>query len=892
MYITRVDSVEFDDDDYADILHLAAIQKYFDTYQSILPAILINDSYYCDKDMFLVKDWLNKVGGKVSDYSEEQHFKNFDEILQKFAVLFPGEGFIDWIAKIAGNTKRLTEACNFSIPTSPAKLPRYEFAETSNEELFFSLIEQGFAQKIQGRVSDEALYLERVEIEAEVIVNAGLIDYFLIIWDIIKYARDRNIIVGAGRGSIAGSLIAYLLNLTDVDPIKYDLLFERFLNATRATHSLPDVDTDFPAQYRDEIKEYIRQRFGESHVCSIGSYTRLKLKAGLKDFARVKGLKFSYVNFITNAIDHQLEYTFDDFVRFALESNDLQKFFQLYPDIIHCIKDALGQCRAASIHASAVVIVPKQDFEGNEVDIFDWLPIRKIQGRLVSEWEGKYIEKAGFLKEDILGLTQLDKFKTMLALIKRNHKQDVILPDIPLDDVGTFKLFHKGYNEDVFQFTSAGLKNYSINVKPDHIEDLIAMSALYRPGPMGSKAHETFALIKHGKQKPKYDYGLKTVTEKTHGVYVYQEQIMQAVVVLGGMSLIESDNFRQAIKKFDRKTMATYEEKFIQGAINNGCPPKEAKFIWDKLLKFSGYGFNKSHSAAYSIISYHCQWLKRHYPLEFWTASLQHAHDYDIPNRISEMKKLKQGITIQPPDINKSATVFTCDKASKNIYWSLVKIKQIGAKTAYKIIKERQTNGKYQSFEEFVSRAKVGKGIVYNLIIAGAFDRVEGLHTPMERVKVLEKWCKIYDEQIAPSFYSPKAQTMTAWVLMAKSLTGLGDLDYRALIVKKDKALARKYMDMEQFAKAAKYAECVIAGQVLFANERTGKKAGKYMALTLSCNNEIIIVTFWNPEYETHKEDLRNVKGKLLAISGKVFADNYYNQNVLYAQEDTQIIEI
>lgn len=354
-----------------------------------------------------------------------------------------------------------------------------------------------------------------------------------------------------------------------------------------------DVDIDFPSNRRDDVKNYIKERFGKFHTCSIGTFGRLKLKGAIKDFCRVNGLSFDKVNAITKSIDDETEYTFDDFVGYATKSKELYNFFQEHPDVIHLTKYCLGQAKTASIHASAVVIVPEEDKHGNPIDIFGWMPIRKVGGVLISEWEGKYIDKAGFLKEDILGLSQLDKFKFTLDLIKKTHKKKIDLNNIDFEQKEVFSLFKAGNTEDVFQFGTVGLKKYSVQAKPDTIEDLTAMTSLYRPGPMDSNAHVDFADIKAGKKKPHYDFGLKEVTQNTFGLLVYQEQIMKSVVVLGGFTLVESDLMRTVMKKKDVATLNSYKEKFMTGAKERGCELPEAEKIWLKLLAFSAYGFNR-----------------------------------------------------------------------------------------------------------------------------------------------------------------------------------------------------------------------------------------------------------------------------------------------------------
>ena len=406
---------------------------------------------------------------------------------------------------------------------------------------------------------------------------------------------------------------------------------------------MPDIDVDFPTEYRDAVKDYIKQKYGYDYTCSIGTYGRMKLKTCLKDFGKVKGIPFDTMNKITKDIDDQIEYTWGDLIEYASRSKALFKFVQDNPDIVHLTKYSLLQCRSASVHPSAVVIVPKHTVDGKdrETDIWEWMPVKMIDGVLVSEWEGKYIDKSGFLKEDILGLNQLDKFKDMETLIQRNTGKKINWNEIPLDDEETFKFFRRGWNEDVFQFGTQGLMNYCRQVKPDTLAQLIAMTALFRPGPMELRAHDDFAEIKNGKRKPKFDFGMEEITRETFGLYVYQEQIMKAVVV-AGLTEVESDILRTTIKKKDVKTLGSFGEKFKEGYIKllkeNDIPnPEEyAKNVWDKLLAFSGYGFNKSHAAAYSIMSYWSQYMKVNYPLEFWTASLQFAKESEIPYRLAE----------------------------------------------------------------------------------------------------------------------------------------------------------------------------------------------------------------------------------------------------------------
>ena len=327
---------------------------------------------------------------------------------------------------------------------------------------------------------------------------------------------------------------------------------------------MPDIDCDFPTEYRDKVKEYIKDKYGYSYTCSVGTYTRMKLKTCIKDFGKVKGLSFDLTNKLTKDIDDQIEYTWGDLIEYASKSKLLFKFVQENPELVHMTKYALLQPKAESIHPSAVVIVPKYTSDGKKIDLWEWMPVKKIDGVLVSEWEGKYIDKSGFLKEDILGLSQLDKLKNMIDMIKKNNGGDIDLNSIPFDDEQVYKYFQRGWNEDVFQFGTTGLMNYCRQVKPICLDDLIAMTALFRPAIMEIGAHQTFADIRRGKQKPKYDPGIEEITKDTFGIYVYQEQVMKAAVV-GGLSAVESDIMRTAIKKKKMDVLNSFKDKFIDG---------------------------------------------------------------------------------------------------------------------------------------------------------------------------------------------------------------------------------------------------------------------------------------------------------------------------------------
>lgn len=888
--------------------HLENIDTYIMKYKRFIKPILINDSYYLDAEEGGLKSLLNKVSGKAAPESNNQFFKSFMDTLESYKEW--GEVSELWDVILSGRhyAEKLTDKIDFRINTGERKLPHFEVKDV--EGLFFQELERGINERLGNLPTNKMKeYLKQIETECAVVVPNGLCDYFMILWDIIKWCRDNDINTGPGRGSVCGSLIAYCLHITDVDPLKYGLMFERFLNETRVSgeraksaDSMPDIDVDFPTEFRDAVKEYIKEKYGYAYTCSIGTYTRMKLKTCIKDFGKVKGLSFDLTNKLTKDIDDQIEYTWGDLIEYASKSKLLFKFVQENPELVHMTKYALLQPKAESVHPSAVIIVPKHAVDGTdrEMDLWEWMPVKKIDGVLVSEWEGKYIDKSGFLKEDILGLSQLDKFKSILKLIEKNCRKKIDVNKIPLDDEATFRYFKRGWNEDVFQFGTTGLMNYCRQVKPDSLENLIAMTALFRPGPMELNAHQDFADIKNGKKKPVYDFGMEDITKETYGLYVYQEQVMQAVVV-GGLTKVESDVLRTTIKKKDVKTLASFGDKFKEGYAKllskNGIknPEEYANHVWDKLLAFSGYGFNKSHAAAYSIMSYWSQWFKVNYPLEFWTTALQFSKEGEVPYRLAELKKTGDEIEIRPPDVNFSDINFTCDVKEQRIFFSLTKIKGVGEVSVKNIMDTRHAGGQFYSLEEFLSRvpSKVNKTVVKCLIVAGAFDLIEGVNNPRDRKKLLEKYLESKNESLPEEYSGADSNSNAFWILEQKRLTGFGEVDYETMIrdAIPNKRLSKLYVNDSEFLATKEKTEVVIAGKLIFYRERDIKN-GKMCTVQIDCNNTILNAILWPDAYEKIDEDIANLKGCIVALSGTIEKDRYRNEKSLYSNNKTKLYVI
>lgn len=662
---------------------------------------------------------------------------------------------------------------------------------------------------------------------------------------------------------------------------------------------VPDVDVDFETEGRDRVKEYIRNKYGVNSTCSVGSYSRMKIKTCIKDFAKIKGLPFDYTNKITKDIDDLVECEFSDLFEFACKSKALYKFIQDYPEIVHAIRYSLMSCKAASVHPSAVIITPKKDENNQDISVYGWMPVKKIDGLIVSEWEGKYTEQALFLKEDILGLNQLDKFHNILDLIQKNKGIKINTDEIPFDDEEVFRFFRKGWCEDVFQFGTMSLMNYCKQVKPTEFSDLVAMTALFRPGPIASNAHSNFADIKNGKKKPKFDYGVENITGETYSLLVYQEQMMSIIHQLGGLSLVEAENARKYIKKKKFKELNALGDEFIRGAIKNGCPPAEAKSIWDKMNAFSAYSFNKSHAVAYTLMSYWSQWFKVNYPLEFWTTSLQYATEGDIPYRLSEMKKIDCGIEIRQPDINYSEDNFTCDKNNNRIFYSLSKIKGVGEVAVKAIIETRRSGGQFFSLEEFLSRvpSKVNKSVVKWLIAAGAFDIVENISYPRDRRKLLEKYLiEIKGDDALPEQYNTEEARITNsfWIMEQKRLTGFGEIEYESMLP--NKRMKRLFVNERDFFISKDETEVCVAGKLIAFTERN-IKSGVMCSVQIDSNNSVVNATFWPSEYEkiikeVENGDMMNVKGKVICVSGVVKKDKFRNVKMLYSNANTKLYVI
>lgn len=648
-----------------------------------------------------------------------------------------------------------------------------------------------------------------------------------------------------------------------------------------------DIDCDFPGDRRDDVKRYMESKYGINYVASIGTYSTLKLKMAMKDIGRAFDVPFQTMNEVTSYLTEDMDgdgKSFIDLFHTASKNISLKDFVKNNVDLINTLQVVLNQPRSSSIHASAVIVVPKEDENGDPMDIYDWLPVRKIGEMLVSEWEHKYVEQAGFLKEDILGIAQLDKFSKIVSLIKENYGKEIDIYKIPLDDQAVYSVFHDGLNEDVFQFGSPSQKSYSKLVKPTEIEHLNAMNALYRPGPMDVNAHINYYKIKNGDKEEEYYWGTEEVLSSTYGLIVYQEQTMKMAQVLADFNLTEADGLRRALTKKGKGHEAeNFKNTFIDRVVAKGCDAEEALQIWDALEAFTKYGFNRSHSLSYAITGYICQWFKVNYPLEFWITSLQYSKDEQVYAKISEIKKLNQGINVSPPDINKAREGFYADKESMNIYWSLTKIKYVGETAVGVIVEDREKNGNYYSFEEFLKRvpkAKINKRVVYNLIVSGAFDEIEDIKNERERIKLIKYYCSQNKREVEPEYLTNFTKNSNAfWILEQKKSCGLGYIRYDSLIKQQQgwgEGISEKWIDEQEFFMPEKEKETgIIGGVISFINKKSKKDGTKFAEIKIECNNEMIICTIWTDTYNKYKSEIDNSQGKIALISGEVFNNTW-----------------
>ncbi len=636
--------------------------------------------------------------------TREVYFKRKEEMEERFSH----------VPDAIKNTLEVAEKCNVVLELGKKlHLPKFEIPSnfSSNYEYLKYLAESGLQKKFSKEIPLK--YKERLHYELEIIKKLSFEGYFLIIKDIVDFAKSKGIKVGPGRGSSVSSLVLYSLDVTNVDPIKYGLYFERFLNPERI--SPPDVDVDFEDKRRDEVIEYVREKYGENSVSQIITFGRMNARQALKDVARVMGLSFQEADEISKLVNFpSLEETYNEnpLFRNLIESKNI------YKKIFEYAKKIEGHARHASVHASGVVIAP--------TDLTEFVPLYKEPGGVVcTQYDMESLEMIGLIKMDFLGLKTLSIICQVEEMVKKENP-DFSIEKIPLNDKKTFALLQKGETIGVFQLESVGMREILKRMKPEKFEDLIVTLSLYRPGPLGSLNVNEFIVRKHGQVPVTYPHPLlENVLKETYGLILYQEQVMKIASEIAGFSMGKADILRRAMGKKEIEKMLEQEKDFIEGAKKKGVPPEVAKDIFETIKPFAGYGFNKAHSASYALISYQTAYLKAHYPLFFMCATLSNEmkNSDKLSKFVNEAKRM--GIEILPPDINESEEEFKIVGENK-ILFGLGGIKNVG-EAAIKAIIEARKKGKFKSFDDFllrVSSKSCNKKVIEALIYSGAFDKI------------------------------------------------------------------------------------------------------------------------------------------------------------------------
>ncbi len=675
-----------------------------------LPLVATNDLHYIHKDQASVQDVLLCIQtAKV--VSDEQRMKFFgSEFYMKSGVemarLFPQH------PEALANTLAIAEKCRLDFAFGDFHLPHFKVppgytAETHLSELAWQKFTRKYGEQSPALV-------ERLSYELDVINKMGFASYFLIVQDLVNWAKENHIAVGPGRGSAAGSLVSYVIGITNIDPIKYDLLFERFLNPERV--SMPDIDIDFCYEKRDRVIDYIVRRYGEDRVAQIITFGTMAARAAIRDVGRALNISYGDVDKIAKMIPAELGVTIE---RALHISPDLIQAYETDYDtrkLIDIARALEGMPRHASVHAAGVVI-------GKE-PLSHLLPLQKTSdGHVITQFSKETVEEIGLLKMDILGLRTLTVIERAREIIAKIHGVILDLENIPLDDQKVYRLLAEGDTIGVFQLESEGLRRLLTEMKPSRFEDLIAVIALYRPGPLGSGMVEDFIKCKHGQQEIEYMHPLlEDILQETYGVMLYQEQVMKVAGRVADFTMGEADELRRAMGKKKPQEIMKQRNKFLAGAANKGIDEEIAGRMFDIMEHFAGYGFNKSHSAAYALISYQTAYLKTHYPEEFMCAFLSSVIDYQdkISLYLKEVQKL--GIHILPPDINQSFENFSV--APDGIRFGLGAIKNVGLKAVQSIVSLRKVEP-FTSFFDFCRRVDSGlinKRAMEHLILAGCFD--------------------------------------------------------------------------------------------------------------------------------------------------------------------------
>lgn len=720
-------------------------RKVIDVFKTLkkeygLQWVATNDCHYIHRYESSAHDALICIGtGSTLDEPNRMRYQGDNYYLkstEEMASLFQG------MPEALKTSLEIAERCNLEIDFKTTHLPNFEPpAGKTAEQYLEEICLEGLRKYCKGNIPE--LYLERVRYELSVINKMRYTSYFLIVWDFIRYGRETGIPVGPGRGSAAGSLVAFSLGITNVDPIKHGLIFERFLNPDRV--SMPDIDIDFCYERREEVIDYVRRKYGTDNVAQIITFGTMAARAVMRDVGRVMNFPYQDVDRIAKLIPVELNITIQQALEKEPKLKEAAAKDSRIEQLIKTSQALEGLARHASTHAAGVVI--------SDAPLTEYVPLFKANEQVSTQYNMKELEKIGLLKMDFLGLKTLTMIDQTLKIVKRTRGIEIDLENLPLDDKQAYEMLSRAEAMGVFQLESSGMRDLLKKMKPSVFDHLVALLALYRPGPLGSGMVDDFIRRMHNPSLIKYDHPvLEPILKETYGIILYQEQVMKIVSDLAGFTLAQADSLRRAIGKKIPEIMDREKKAFLDGSLERKVPQAIAEKIWNLIDYFSGYGFNKSHSTAYALISYQTAYLKAHYPIEFMTALLssEMGNTNKVVRYIEECRKM--GIEVKPPAVNESYSEFTC--VGDHIRFGLAAIKNVGAAAMESIIQSRKEDGRFQSFFDFTRRIDLrvcNRKVLESLIASGAMDEFK-----LRRAQLMAMLDKALD--IGASFQRDKSR--------------------------------------------------------------------------------------------------------------------------------------
>jgi DNA polymerase-3 subunit alpha len=840
-----------------------------------LGLVATNDIHYVERDDSVYHDVLLCIQtNSTLDQEDRLRFSSDQFYLKEYDEM---NGLFGEYPDALSNSVDIAARCEVELEFGRYLLPRYQVPEGYDLDGYLEKLAWGGLRELYEEVTPELE--ERLRYELSVIKDMGFSGYFLIVWDFISYAKKQGIIVGPGRGSAAGSLVAYSLGITTVDPIRYGLLFERFLNPSRRT--LPDIDIDFCYKRRPEVIDYVRRKYGEDRVAQIVTFSTMKTRAAIRDAGRVYNLEYGKVDRLAKMVPEVLNITLDKALETSQELHDVYENDETSRSIIDTARKLEGITRQDGIHAAGVVIAD------DELSLYTPLQRRGADEEVVTQFDMGAIQKIGLLKMDFLGLRTLTVISDTLENIKRRQGITLDMDHIPMDDTKTYDMLQRGDSIGVFQLESVGMRSLLQDLRPDCFEDLIALLALYRPGPLGSGMVKDFVARRHKRMPIEYLHpDLEPLLKETSGILLYQEQVMRLAVEMAGYTMAEADALRGVVAKSKSEKMKEQKDKFVEGVVARDYPRKLAEKLFELVKHFGEYGFNKSHSTAYAVISYQTAYLKAHYPREFMAANLTSVtgNKDKVPVLVNECRKT--GIQILPPDINDSFKEFT--PVDEGIRFGLSAVRNLGEGAADKIIAQRRENGPYESLQDFCRRVgsgTVNKRALESLIKSGAFDflgytrnhllkvydRIADLAAEKQRLLDEGQHSLFGDEDEDPLADVPIEEELPRDKLLAyeKEMLGIYVTDHPLMQVRE--TLKRHVeMDIADLSELGDGAVKWIGGIITKKTQRLTRKNDLMANLTLEDLTGRVEVTIFPALYLQHKEYLQ--EDRVVCIKARVEA--------------------